>query len=986
MITTKETPNSEEEIRKILNPVVEKWFFSRFKEFSLPQKFGVMEIHNRQNILVSAPTGATKTLTAFLSILNELVDSAQKGILEDKVYCVYISPLKALSNDISVNLIEPLKEMEAIAGKEFGIRVGLRTGDTTTKERSEMLKKPPHILITTPESLAILLSSPKFIEYLKNVDWCIQDEIHAIAENKRGVHLSLSIEKLDRLCPHMTRVGLSATISPLEEVAKYLAGYKIDEKGKQKLRNCQIVDVQFIKQLDLKVLSPVDNLIGTPHHIMHHEMYKLMDKLIQEHKTTLIFTNTRAATERVVDHLKEKFPKNYTGIITDEEGEKSGGNIGAHHGSLSKELRHSIESRLRKGNLKVIVSSTSLELGIDIGSIDLVICLGSPKSVARFLQRAGRAGHRLHETVKARMIVLDRDDLVECSVLLKAAVEKKIDRIHIPTNALDVLAQQIDGLIISERMHIDEVFSLVRQSYCYRDLQRKEFNEIIDYLTGKHVSLEDRYIYAKIWHDEETGMLGRKGKMGRVIYMTNIGTIPEESYITVKVGSQTIGKLDEAFLEKMRPGDVFVLGGEKYKFLYSRGMVAQVSSSVQRPPTIPMWVSESLPLSFDLAIEIGKFRRLMEEKFRAKKSKEEIIKFINEYLYVDDKAANAIHEYFYEQFYYLEIPHDKKILIETYDDEHGTTYFIFHALFGRRVNDALSRAVAFAISRMQHSDVEIGINDNGFYIASQKRVNAIKAFDIIRSEKLRKILEVAIDKTEILKRRFRHCAARSLMILRNYKGRTKRVGRQQVSSMILMNAVKRISNDFPILKEARREVLEDLMDVASAELVISQIESGKIKVKQVNTRMPSPFAFNLIIQGYADLFKIEDKIDFLRRMHENIVVSLSLKDKDFAKNYEYKKKLAQKMEFDYNDYWKELEKKRISEKDEKKENLKAMAWNLDRVPMFVKEDVVDFIDSDKKAELSERTLKGIEEYKKEILKSWPKELLEYLEIKKEKKK
>ncbi len=472
MIKFMKTPYTQKQVSNILNPTVKKWFFSRFKEVSIPQLHGVMEIHSRNNILVSAPTGATKTLTAFLSILNESLDSAEKGMLEDKIYCVYISPLKALNNDVSRNLQEPLREMEAIAGKKLGIRVAVRTGDTTTKERTAMLKNPPHILITTPESLAILLVSIKFVEHFKQVDWFIVDEVHALAENKRGVHLSLTMEMLQRLSPAMTRIGLSATIAPLEKVAHYLVGNEGDIP-----RNCKIVDVQFIKKTDLKVLSPVPDLIDVEHGTMHRAMYELIDKLIQDHKTTLIFTNTRSATERVVHHLKEKFPKNYTE------------NIGAHHGSLSKQHRLRIENSLRGGKLKCVVCSTSLELGIDIGYIDLVIMLSSPKSVARALQRAGRSGHKLHDYTKGRIIVLDRDDLVECAVLLKSAVEKKIDKIHIPENALDVLSQQIDGIAISERIHIDDLFKLIKKSYCYRNLSRQHFQEVIDYLSGKYISL-----------------------------------------------------------------------------------------------------------------------------------------------------------------------------------------------------------------------------------------------------------------------------------------------------------------------------------------------------------------------------------------------------------------------------------------------------------------------------------------------------------------
>lgn len=853
-ITYKEKPNTAKQVENILNSTVKNWFYSRFKSFSLPQLFGVMEIHARKNILVSAPTGATKTLTGFLSILNELVDSAEKGILEDKIYCVYISPLKALNNDISKNLKEPLEEIAEIAGKKLGIRVAVRTGDTTASEKQKMLKKPPHILITTPESLAIMITSPKFREHLKGVEWCIVDEIHALAENKRGVHLSLSLERLNHLAGHMCRVGLSATVAPLEEIAKFLVGPE---------RDCEIVDVQFIKDMDLQVMSPVDNLIEADHKQLHTSMYELIDNLIQEHKTTLIFTNTRAATERVVDHLKHKFPSRYTE------------NIGAHHGSLSKELRLQIENKLRNGELKVVVCSTSLELGIDIGFIDLVICLGSPKSVARFLQRAGRAGHQLHSKVKGRIIVMDRDDMVECSVLLKSALEKKIDKIHIPTNALDVLAQQVDGMAIEQVWEEKELYKTIKKSYCYKDLSKKEFNEILDYLAGKFVDLEDRYIFAKIWRNE--GKIGKRGRLGRVLYMTNVGTIPDESYITVKIGDQAVGKLDEGFLEKLKPGDVFVLGGSTYQFRFARGMVAQVRATSNRPPTVPSWFSEMLPLSYDLALEIGRFRRLMLEKFNSKKSKKEILAFINKHLYVDAKAANAIYTYFKEQYDYVKkLPTDKKILVEYYTDDKEKK-IIFHTLFGRRVNDCLSRAVAFAISRTQHKDVEIGINDNGFYIGGTKQLSPVKALKLLKADKLEMIMNQAIDTSEVFKRRFRHCATRALMILRNYMGRKKRVGRVQVSSMILMAALRRIDQDFSILRETRREVLEDLMDIDNTKKVIEGIEKGTVKIEEIETNIPSPFAFNLALQGYMDILKIEDKHEFLRRMHTMVLAKIGLK-------------------------------------------------------------------------------------------------------------
>jgi len=878
MVDFQKVPYKKEEILSALHPLVIEWFNKTFKDFSEPQRFSIVNIHQRENTLISSPTGSGKTLSAFLSIISELTYLSESNMLSDDVHCIYISPLKALANDIEKNLNEPLKGIKEIAekqGKKINVRVAIRTGDTSASEKSSMLKKTPHILITTPESLAIILCAPKFREKLRQVKWVIIDEIHAIASSKRGVHLSLSLERLQNLA-NFTRIGLSATVSPLEEIAKFLVG--IEDVRKEKYRTCRIVDTQFIKKLDLKVLSPVENLVKSSHEEMHREMYELINNLVQSHKATLVFTNTRAATERVVHHLKDKFPKNYTGIIDTETG-KIGDSIGAHHGSLSKDHRLNIENRLKQGKIRCVVCSTSLELGIDIGYIDLVILLGSPKSVARALQRIGRSGHKLHDEAKGRIIVLNRDDLVECSVLLKAALEKKIDKISVPQNCLDVLAQQIFGMAIEESQALEQVFYTIKRSYCYKNIDRKDFDSVISYLAGEYTTLEDRHVYAKIWHDKETGMIGKRGKMARVLYMTNIGTIPDEAHVLVKIGEMVIGAIDEGFLERLKRGDIFVLGGNSYEFLFSRGMTVQVKASVNRPPTVPSWFSETLPLSFDLALEIQRFRKLMSEKFSSEKSKKEILEFINTYLYVDHYGANSIYEYFREQYLFLEIPHEKKLLVEHYSDGKNK-YVVFHSVYGRRVNDVLARALAFAVSRLQHKDVEISVTDNGFYLMYKGDIQVLRAFTQVKSKDLRKIMELALDNTEILKRRFRHCAARALMILRSYKGRERTVGRQQLSSMLLINAVKRISNDFPILKEARREVMEDLMDIDSAKIVLEEIEQGKIKLKEVFTDLPSPFAFNLVAEGYTDIMKIEDKVQFLQRVHSQILAKIALKEKE----------------------------------------------------------------------------------------------------------
>jgi len=390
---------------------------------------------------------------------------------------------------------------------------------------------------------------------------------------------------------------------------------------------------------------------------------------------------------------------------------------------------------------------------------------------------------------------------------------------------------------------------------------------VISYLAGDY-ALEHRNVYAKIWYDTESKQIGKKGKLARVIYMTNLGTIPSESYIKVAVrtpayrNGEVVGKIDEGFLERMKRGDVFVLGGQKYQYLYSKGMTAFVGADVSKSPTIPSWFSEMLPLSFDVGMDIGRFRKLVGERV---KNKKECVEFIKYYIYCNEKIALVIYDYFKEQEGFAEIPHSEKIVVEKFKEERE--YLVFHTLYGRRVNDALSRAYAFAAARVRGRDVEIGINDNGFFIAGES-LDEEKIIKYVKSNDMKAILKEAIDKTDVLKRRFRHCAGRSLMILRNYKGREKSAGKQQIHSEFLYAAVKKISNEFPILREARREVMEDLMDVVNAEKVVKWIEEGKIKIKVVKRLIVSPFGVNLMMQGRSDLIRMEDKVKFLKRMHE----------------------------------------------------------------------------------------------------------------------
>ncbi len=868
---------TKEEVLKVLHPLVAEWFDRTFEDLTPPQKYAVVPIAQDRNVLVSSPTGTGKTLTAFLSILSKLLEMADRGELENTVYCIYVSPLRALSNDIYRNLEVPLREIRELA-KEKGIelpeiRHAVRTGDTPPNEKQKMLRKTPHILITTPETLGIILVAPKFREKLRTVRWVIVDEIHSLCENKRGVHLSLSLERLRELVGRdFVRIGLSATINPLEEVALFLVGYNDDGTP----RDCLIVDTSFVKKKDIKVLCPVEDLIHTPAEVTTKKMYELLIELIKKHRTTLIFTNTRSGTERVVFHLKQLMPKEVENIDESQ--------IAAHHGSLSRYVRLDVEEKLKKGQLKAVVSSTSLELGIDIGYIDLVVQLGSPKSVTRCLQRIGRSGHRLHEVSKGRIICMDRDDLVECAVMVKEAYRGHLDKTQIPKNALDVLAQHILGMAIEKKWKVEDAYRVIRRSYCYHDLPYEDFINVLKFLSGGYATLERYKVYGKIWFDPKEGVFGRRGKYARVIYTLNLGTIPDEVAIKVfTVDGKYVGNIEEEFLERLVRGDRFVLGGKVYEFLYAYGLRAIVKPAFDSKPTVPSWFSEMLPLSYDLAIEIGKFREKIFKMLEEGKSKKYIVEYIKKTCHTDDNSAKSIYEYFKEQYLYLKAlgvnkyPSHRVLLIEQYMDEFGRIYVIFHALFGRRTNDALSRAYAYVAMQKVKRNVGIAVTDHGFALIFPPGVEPNIDIHDVTSENIEYILKKAIVNTELMKRRFRHVAVRSLMILRNYKGHEISVSKQQLSARTLLDVCLEWP-EFPVIKETFREILEDFMDIKHAKEVLRKIEKGEIEVVKLPLqRVPSPFSHNIILVGLSDVIFMEDRRLVLERLHKMVMEHIKRK-------------------------------------------------------------------------------------------------------------
>ncbi len=829
-----------------LDPVIAQWFNSKYTSLTEPQRRAIPLIHAKNNVLVSSPTGTGKTLTGFLAIINELFLMARSGTLEDKIYCVYISPLKALANDIDKNLKTPLEEIYSILDSKTEpfpkIRVAVRSGDTPQNERQKMLRKPPHIFITTPESLSLVLSAPKFREKLSSVRYLVVDEIHEVSATKRGSLLSINLERLESLTNGLVRIGLSATQAPLETIGNYLCGFSED-----RMRPFQIVDVDTKRFLDLSTITPVKDLTQASSEVANDKMYDILAELIETHKTTLIFTNTRSSTEHVAIRLKAR------GIES----------IEAHHSSLGKETRIDVENKLKRGELKCVITSTSLELGIDIGYIDLVVQIGSPKSVSKGLQRIGRSGHGINELSKGRFVIFDLDDLMECAVLTKAAYDREIDKVVIPRNPLDVLAQVLVGMSLEKQWDVDEAFKMITRSYSYSTLSREDYVSTLDYLSG---SMESGGIYGKIWYDRENNTFGKK-KSSRMIYFMNIGTIPDESdFHVINERGKQLGQLSDKFVERLKTGDVFVLGARTYMFLRTSRNRVIVKEAVGMRPTVPSWTGELLPRSYDLGVLIGRFRDEAEKRIKAGENVDEWL--MKDY-HLDEFGANSLKSYIKAQMEFS-VPTERKLLVEGYVDDQENYNAIFHIPLGRRLNDALSRAYALAISNKYSVSTRVTVTDDGFMLTYPKKIPLKSMTNILNAENTVDFVKRSISNTEVFKQRFRHCASRSLMILRKYKGYDISVARQQLRSDKLLRSLEEIDN-FPVIKETFNEIFNDMMDVPRAVKYVEEvIDRKKYQINDYRSDT-SPFSHGIIISGISDIVLMEDRSKLLRELQSKII-------------------------------------------------------------------------------------------------------------------
>ena len=875
-----------------LAPVVQEWWVEQFGEyvpqnggfFTPPQKEAIPLIDDGENALIAAPTGSGKTLSAYTAIIDELFGKAREDDLDNSVYCLYVSPLKSLANDIHRNLEVPLDgitEKLDERDEDVEIRHAIRHGDTSDSERQKMLETTPHILNTTPETLAILLNSPKFKEKLRSVEYVIVDEIHSLAENKRGTHLSVALERLEAMADGSpTRIGCSATVEPLDTVAEFLVGCERTgpDGDDWTPRDCEVVDARFAREFDMELTTPADDLIDTPRDVIQGRFYSQLHDLIQEHTNTLVFTNTRSGAERVLHNLREEFD------AYDED------NSGCHHGSLSKERRQEIERRLKEGSLDVVTTSTSLELGIDMPHIDLVVQVGSPKSVAALLQRVGRAGHQLGQTVTGRVVALDRDELVECAVMLKKATEGFVDRVFVPERAQDVATQHVYGMAINAVRPETDVKEILRSAYPYREYTDAEWEQLCRYLTADYPGMEEKNVYAKIWRDTNDApdgehhyeeydvgehLIGKRGRMARVIYMTNIGTIPDSFTCDVytRSGSEWVGQLDEGYLDTLESGDVFVLGGDHFEYRYRRGSKVYVDRTSARP-TVPSWFSERLPLSYDLGREMLAFQRELLDRL-AEGGPPEVRLWLREFP-LDENTVRAITRMFSEQIAYAgseSVATDDRLVIEEAldHDEYERHYYV-HSGYGRRFNDGFSRLLAYRVAQRANANVQVAVADNGFTLSMplNRKVDVTGLVEEIDPTEVRADLRASLDGTDLLQRYFRINATRALMILKRYKGYEKSASEQQVNAEMLLSFAEDLC-EFAVVEETYREILEDKLNVAGIEDVTGTIQSGDVAVETVRVDSPSPRAFGLATLLASDVVLAEDESAVLQAFHERVL-------------------------------------------------------------------------------------------------------------------
>ncbi|MBH0204624.1 MAG: DEAD/DEAH box helicase [Nitrospira sp.] len=859
------------------HPLIDDWFQSHIGQPTDVQVHAWPAIQSGSDVLIAAPTGSGKTLAAFLSCIDQLFKQALASELDDHTQVLYISPLKALSNDIQKNLQQPLAQI-GHAALQAGLlmpelRVLVRTGDTPMADRQQMLKRPPHILVTTPESLFILLTAEKSRRMLQTVRTVIVDEIHALAPNKRGAHLALSLERLEALTfTKPQRVGLSATQRPIELVAQFLVGNRHGASLSDSARTishmpsaissppCTIIDVGHRRELDLAVEVPKDELSAIATNAIWSDVYDRVAELVRQHRSTLVFVNTRRLAERVSHYLEERL----TDLGPDA--------VAAHHGSLSRQIRLSAEERLKTGKTRVVIATASLELGIDVGTVDLVCQIGSPRAIATALQRIGRAGHWVKAIPKGRLFAMTRDELLECAALVRAIRQGTLDRITVPPAPLDILAQQIVAASASQTWSDDELFALCRRAYPYRELAQKDFDEVIRMLADGIATQRGRG-HAYLFHDRINHRLkGRRG--ARLAAITSGGAIPDTAnYVVVAEPDGTVvGSVDEDFAVESLAGDIMLLGNTSWRIKGVESGKVRVEDAHGAPPNIPFWRGEAPSRTAELSAEVAALRQEIAERVSSSEvslsaalsPQHSALRWLCHECALDQRGAQQAIEYILAGRSVLgTVPAQDTIVAERFFDESGGMQLVIHAPFGGRINRAWGLALRKRFCVTFDFELQAAATDNGLVISLGERHSfPLKSvFGYLRSNSLREVLVQAVLQAPMFMTRWRWNASRALALLRFSNGKKVPPQIQRMKAEDLLAAVfpdalacqdnmvgerTRQIPDHPLVNETVRDCLTDAMDLDGLTEVLRKVETGTIRCVAIDTPSPSAFSHEIL--------------------------------------------------------------------------------------------------------------------------------------------
>ncbi|MEO6876821.1 MAG: DEAD/DEAH box helicase [Opitutaceae bacterium] len=824
-----------------LHPELAAWFIGRFGKFAAAQRITVPEILAGHSTLLSSPTGSGKTLAAFLGVFDWLAKAHARGETPAGIIAIYVSPLRALAYDLQKNLQQPLAEL----GWDW-VRVGARTGDTTPKERAAQKRKPPHILVTTPESLSLLLSQPSWIAALRTTRFLIADELHALAENKRGALLMVSAERLEEIGTHpLIRIGLSATIAPLETVAEFLVG-----PG----RDCWIAEVTERKAARIEVFSPLRENAYPPAGYTATRVLQELGALLLEKRTTLIFTNTRSGAETIGLRLKQELPQ-LAALIE------------VHHASLDRGVRLEVEDRLRRGELRAVVCSTSLEMGIDIGSIDLVIMVSAPKGVARALQRMGRSGHSMGAMSHGLLVASNINDLAECAATAHLMEQRTLEPVRPHENPLDVLAQTLVGLAIYGSVTPDEAYALVRRSYPFRALARSDFDRVLRYLAGGGISLERQYrdVFGKVLVDSSGHLALTSPRVARSLYQ-NIGTITTETMVQVQLGRRKLGQVEESFMNRLRVGDVFVLNGRCIRLVSTHLLTAKVKRADKSLPTIPRWYASKMPLASGLAAEVVRLRTAM-----AARSSAEGVAWLQHEYHLSKGNAAALGKHFALQAAISAIPTADFFLVERYrEPESDRVHYFFHSLIGRSANDALSRIVAQRIQETKGGNALVTIDDYGFLLSlrSFQEMTLDEWKPLFRRAGAETAMRAALAESSLVKWMFRGVSQTGLMVPRRVHGAERGARALQFSAEIIFDVLRRHEPDHPLLGEAYADVILRFLDLPRAIAFLEHAATLPWQLRELDR--VSPFSFGIYVSKIKETMTLEDPETTIERLYHDM--------------------------------------------------------------------------------------------------------------------